>query len=80
MNEASENLKNRDFGAKKLQFLRENIELPLTFARKHIPYPFGAVWGRLGAVPKLPPRKSRFLVNFSEFAELGGIVVPICPL
>ena len=66
MTEASENQKNRDFGAKKLENLRENIDFPLTFARKHIPHPFGSVLGRLGADPKLHPRKFEKLVIFSE--------------
>ena len=64
--EASKNLKNRDFGAKKNQFLRENTDFPLTFARKHIPHPVGPVLGRLGADPKLHPRKFEKLVIFNE--------------
>ena len=77
MNEVSENMKNLDFGA---FFLRENIEFPLTFARKHIPHPFGADWARLEAVPKLPPGKPVIFVTFREFAEVGSIEALLCPL
>ena len=66
MIEAAENMKNRDFGTTNIHFLRENTDFPVTFARKHIPHPFGAVWVRLDAAPKLPPRKFGNFVIFSE--------------
>ena len=59
-------MKNRDFGTKNIRVLRKNADFPLNFARKHIPHPFGAIWVRLGAAPKLPPRKFENFVIFIE--------------
>ena len=74
MIEAAEKLKNGDLGPKNIHFLRKKTDFPLTFARKHIPHPFGAVWVRLDAAPKLPPRKFENFVIFVHWLNTKKVI------
>ena len=52
-------------------FQVENIGFPLTFAREHIPHPFGATPGRLDPLAEPTPRKFTFFVILVGFSILG---------